>query len=99
MLNPQKQAPMTSREWFVLGIRLFGLWMLARGVGYVASFTDLTLHYGDTSSDTNPNSYLLFAAFEFAAAGYFLLGARHFAGICDRNRQDDEQGPEDGDGG
>ena len=42
---------------------------------------------------------LLFAAFEFAVAGYFLLGACHFAGICDRIRQDDEQGPDDGDGG
>jgi hypothetical protein len=97
MVNPQKQAPMTSREWFVLGIRLFGLWMLTRGVAYLASFTDLTLHYSDTSRGTNPNSYLLYAAFDFAVAGYFLLGARHFAGICDRIHQSDEQEREDED--
>ena len=78
---------------------LFGLWMLTRGVGYVAAFTDLTLHYSDTSRGTNPNTYLLYAAFDFAVAGYFSLGARNFAGVCDRSHQDDEQGREDEDGG
>jgi hypothetical protein len=86
---------MTSREWFVLGIRLFGLWLVTRGVAYVAMFADVKLHLNDVARGTNPNGYLLYAAFDFAVAGYFLLGAHHLAGICDGIRRSDGQGQED----
>lgn len=86
---------MTSREWFLLGIRLFGLWLVTRGVAYVAMCADVKLHLNDVPHGTNPNGYLLYAAFDFAVAGNFLLGAHHLANICDGIRRNDGQEQED----
>ena len=44
---------------------------------------------------TNPNSYLLYAACDFAIAAYFLLGARHLAGICEGDDKSGDQEQED----
>ena len=83
---------MNPLEWFVLGIRLFGVWLLTKGVAYFATFVDLRFGLTGTSGDTNPNSYLYYAAFDFALAAYFLLGARQLAGICERGGVIGEEG-------
>ncbi|MHB8865660.1 MAG: hypothetical protein ACYC6N_25055 [Pirellulaceae bacterium] len=75
---------MSPQEWFVLGIRLFGVWLLTKGVAYFASYVDLRFGLTGMSGDTSPNSYLYYAGCDFALAAYFLLGARHLAGICER---------------
>src|SRR6056297_1996794 len=79
-----KQVPMNPHEWFVLGIRLFGVWLLTKGVAYFASFVDFRFGLTGTPGESSPNSYLYYAACELALAAYFLLGARHLAGICER---------------
>jgi hypothetical protein len=79
--DPHKQVPMNPLEWFVLGIRLFGVWLLTKGVAYFASFIDLRFGLTGTSGDTNPNSYLYYAACDFALAAYFLLGGATFGWI------------------
>jgi len=86
--HSRKQTPVNSREWFVLGIRLFGVWLLTRGVGYFASFIDFRFGLTGTPGESSPNSYLYYAACELALAAYFLLGARHLAGICERGGVD-----------
>lgn len=74
---------MNPREWFVLGIRLFGVWMLIQGVTYVAAFADQRLGMSEQPRGMNPNGNILYAAFDFALAAYFLFGARHLARVCD----------------
>ncbi len=86
---------MTPHDWFVLGIRLFGLWSLTQGVSYLANFVDLQIGLSDTPRATNPNSYLFYAACDFTLAAYFLLGTRHLAGICERGGSSEEPGPDD----
>jgi hypothetical protein len=83
---------MNPREWFVLGIRLFGIWCLTRGVTQFASFADLRFHLSGSLPDMKPNAYLYYAAWDFVLAAYFLLGARHLAGICERGGADIEHG-------
>ena len=83
---------MSPQEWFVLGIRLFGVWLLTKGVAYFASFVDLRLALTGIPGDTNANGYLYYAACDFALAAYFLLGARHLAGICERGCVSGEEG-------
>jgi hypothetical protein len=84
---------MNPREWFVLGIRLFGLWSLTRGAGYLASFVDLRMGLNEMLPGAGAKTYLFHAACEFAIAAYFLFGARHLAGICEGhdNRDDKDQ--------
>lgn len=57
--NSDGRIPMDSREWFILGIRLFGIWLLTRGVGYFASFVDFRFGLTETSGELSPNSRAL----------------------------------------
>jgi hypothetical protein len=91
MRNSEGRIRMDSREWFILGIRIFGIWLLTRGVGYFASFVDFRFGLTGTSGELSPNSYLYYAACELALAAYFLVGARHLAGICERGGVSDEK--------
>ncbi len=81
---------MNPKEWFVLGIRLFGLWLLTRGMNYISAFADLKLGLSETPRGQNPTGNILYAAFDFAVAAYFLLGARHFAKLCESEEPDPE---------
>ena len=83
---------MSPREWFVLGIRLFGLWLLTRGVTYLSGFVDLRLGLGVPLRGTNANGFLFYAACDFALAAHFLFGARHLARICEGADKSDERG-------
>jgi hypothetical protein len=76
---------MTPREWFILGIRLFGLYLITRGTTYVAAFADYKLALSESPRGVNPTGNLLYAAIDFALALYFLLGARHLAGFCEND--------------
>ncbi len=86
---------MGPREWFVLGIRLFGLWLLTRGVGCVANFVDFRIGLNELPPGTSPNGYLFYAACDFALAAYFLLGARHLARICEGGGKSSDEGQYD----
>ena len=37
---------MNYREQFALGVRLFGVWLITRGVYYIAGFADMKLYPG-----------------------------------------------------
>jgi hypothetical protein len=79
---------MTPREWFILGIRLFGISLLIRGLRYIVSYLDVQLGLGewDEWSDGNPAVFLLYAAVDLVLAGYFLLAPGNFASWCDQIR-------------
>lgn len=81
---------MKPQDWFVLGVRLFGVWTLWSGASYVARWFDLRFVGTSWESDSpRATSYLIWAFAEFAVATYFLLGARHLAGICYRQEQEE----------
>ena len=86
----RNRIPTSPREWFVLGIRLFGLWLLTRGVGCVANFVDFRLGLNELPPGTSSNGYLFYAASDFALAAYFSPGARHMACICEGGKSSDE---------
>ncbi len=83
---------MNPREWFVLGIRLFGIWMVTRAATYLTGFVDYKLGLIETTSRANPTEQLLFATSDLALAAYFLFGARHLAPLCESDDRKDSKG-------
>jgi hypothetical protein len=79
---------MKSREWFVLGIRLFGIWQITQAVGFLSTYVNMRLRLYEMSSQIDPNSYLLNSAFDFALAAGFLFGARKLAAWCDEGQEE-----------
>jgi len=84
---------MRGRDWFILGARLFGLWVLYMAISYLVSFADFRI--SDRPSPVggaNVNSYLVQALAHGAVALYLLFGTRHLAQLC---YWDDESSPPD----
>ena len=74
---------MRSHDWFILGARLLGLWILHVGINYLVSFADFRI--SDRPSPVggaNVNSYLIQAMAHGAVAFYLLFGTRHLAQLC-----------------
>lgn len=72
-------------DWFILGARLFGLWVASNGVSGLSTYAYYKLDFQPLTPLTNEGafkSYLWIAASDFALAGYLLLGTRHLAGLC-----------------
>jgi hypothetical protein len=67
-------SPMRSRDWFTVGFRLLGVWMLVAAVGELVYCADLQFKLSDPSR-TSPSAYLLHAAVDFAV-GVALLRLR-----------------------
>jgi hypothetical protein len=75
---------MPSRDWFALGARLLGLWVLYQGVGDLVVFGAHVLGLGPESTlqrwndeQTRHLYNMWFAAGYLAFAIYLLLGAEH----------------------
>jgi hypothetical protein len=41
---------MKGRDWFALGVRLFGVWLITTGAAYVATFVQIKLYPPHRSS-------------------------------------------------
>ena len=77
---------MRPRDWFSVGVRLFGLWVFYRGFADLLTLGTLVMGispsatidrgFGEGAS-TASNYYLWYAAGYFALAAYLLLGADH----------------------
>ena len=88
---------MSPRDYFVLAIRIFGLWEIPAGVGNLANFANLKLGLYPMSTTVEPNGYLLIATFDLALAALFLFGARKIASWCDEGTQEPTKSSADGD--
>ncbi len=77
---------MSGRDWFLVGTRLIGVWVLYSAFSYVASA--LSIHFAmrlghrPDAPEGYPNVYLLDAAVLLCFAIYLLLGASHLANLC-----------------
>ena len=67
---------MKARDYFGLGVRLFGVWLICRAVQYIASFTDMKLYPASDRIRDGAAAHLIYAAVDFALAAFFLLGTR-----------------------
>lgn len=67
---------MKHRDLFALGVRLFGIWLICRGVTGVASFVDGKLYPASEKSKDSTAAYLIYAVIDFALAAIFLLWTR-----------------------
>ena len=84
---------MTSKEWFALGVRLFGVWLITQGLSYVESFISVKLYPTTSQASDYAASYLIFASLDFAMAAFFLLGTRVVVGwTYDNDAVDNKDG-------
>ena len=68
---------MSSRDWFGVGVRLFGIWLITRGSVYVATLGEYKLGFATAPNGGNPTSLLLYTILDFGLAAVFLLWTRH----------------------
>jgi hypothetical protein len=73
---------MTSKEWFVLGLRLFGVWELLASLSEAISGAEAHLHMV-TFRSTTEQAYWFHAGVELAAGLALLIYARFVAGLFD----------------
>lgn len=67
---------MPPRDLFAVGVRLFGVWLLTVGTNWVACYADGKLYPGSGRVQDSAAGYLIYAAFDFTLAAFFLLWTR-----------------------
>ncbi len=67
---------MRYRELFALGVRLFGIWLMTRGLTYVEGFADWKLYPDSDRTRDIAAANLIYATLDFALAVFFLLWTR-----------------------
>jgi len=91
---------MKYKNLFALGVRLFGVWLITRGVAFVAAFVDLKLYPPSDKARDYAAANLIYATLDFALAIFFLLWTRVIVawsyGEKSRVVEEDETGVESG---
>jgi hypothetical protein len=64
---------MKCKDWFALGVRLFGVWLITTGITYVAAFVDGKLYPATDRARDSAAANLIYATFDFGLAAFFLL--------------------------
>ena len=64
---------MRYRNLFAVGVRLFGIWAITRGLFYVEGFADAKLYPVAGPVRDNAAGNLIYAALDFSLAVFFLL--------------------------
>jgi hypothetical protein len=67
---------MTCRDLFALGVRLFGIWLITRGLMYVEGFADFKMYPNSDRAFHSAAGYLIYATLDFGLAALFLLWTR-----------------------
>jgi hypothetical protein len=68
---------MRARDWFTVGFRLFGVWMILEGVGYLVSGLELQFRLVDPAR-SSPGAYFLRAAIDAVVAVVLLRSKIRF---------------------
>jgi hypothetical protein len=84
----QYDGRMQPRDWFGVGVRLFGVWLLLSCVDELRTVSEILLHWFNPLH-TPISSYLLHAVVDAAIGIYLLTGAR-FLMVCAFPRRDTE---------
>jgi hypothetical protein len=67
---------MAPRELFAVGVRLFGVWLIARGATYAAGFIDGKLYPATEAIRASAGANLIYAMIDFSLAAFLLLWTR-----------------------
>src|SRR5438046_1647190 len=67
---------MLCKDLFALGVRLFGIWLIMRGLLYVESFADMKLYPASDKARDSAAANLIYATFDLGLAAFFLLWTR-----------------------
>jgi hypothetical protein len=95
---------MRPRDWFSVGLRLFGVWLVYRGVGDLLAAASwllgLTPRYVAKDFDDAHSGVmfsLMYSAGYFALSAYFLFGSEHLTrwSYDEPSPTSDEDGPGD----
>src|SRR3954469_20452637 len=74
---------MSGRDWFIVGCRLFGVWVAYTGLTYVTAYLDVKLGYTQQMGrSSQPGGLLIHGFGHLLLALYLLLGTRHLAWLC-----------------
>jgi hypothetical protein len=93
---------MRPRDWFSVGVRLFGLYVFFRGftdlllgVGYALKLLPQSNFRDLTDTPRAETYYLWYAAGYLALAIYFIFGAEHLTKWAFKELAESETDPED----
>ncbi len=89
---------MRYRNLFALGVRLFGIWLITRGLSYVAAFADVKLYPVSDRARDSAGANLIYATLDFALAVFFLLWTRAIVAWSYGGKPGIDQEPEAGTG-
>jgi len=64
---------MQCKDLFALGVRLFGIWLITRGLSYVEAFADMKLYPASDRTRDSAAANLIYATLDFGLAAFFLL--------------------------
>jgi hypothetical protein len=64
------------KDLFALGVRLFGIWLITRGIMYVEAFADVKLYPSSDRARDGAAGHLIYATLDFGMAPFFLLWTR-----------------------
>ena len=67
---------MSCKDLFALGVRLFGVWLITRGLVYLEAFIDIKLYPASDKARDGATANLIYTTLDFAPAAFFLLGTR-----------------------
>ena len=71
---------MSCKDWFGLGVRLLGVWLIILGVGSVGVFLDVKLYPATDKARDGAAGNLIYATLYLALAAFFLLWTRVVVG-------------------
>ena len=86
--RPRYNTAMTREDWFDVGVRLLGIWLLIECLGELVAAAQIHFGFLRPYQSTIP-AYFLHAAVELAAGLYLLLGARSLVALVYKNNQPD----------
>ncbi len=66
---------MKARDWFVVGVRLLGVWFLGQAALFALAHFDFELGWNVHPNVANPSAYLLHAIGHLLIALLFLVGS------------------------
>ncbi|MEW4570927.1 hypothetical protein AB1L88_23920 [Tautonia sp. JC769] len=79
---------MSGCDWFIVGCRLFGVWVAYTALTYITAYLDVRLGYTEEiGRSSQPGGLLIHGFGHLLLALYLLLGTRHLARLC---YEDDE---------
>jgi len=87
-----EKGPMSPLDWFILGVRLFGVWLMIRGIEDLVTYLGIKWEFAHSRSEDPAAKWFFYGFFDLMISAYLLLGAKHFATLCYRRDVNTQSG-------